>query len=286
MPQFYEHGQLKYLQKLEMEILSDFRKICDENKLTYFGVYGTGIGALRHKGYIPWDDDIDIGMPRKDYNKFMELIQKQMPDKYEVLNTDNDINFPLATTRLVLKGTTFREFSMKDVECNLGIFLDIYAFENAADGIIPYYLQMWSAWFWGKLLILRSVPRPYLYVHGITAKLVTAACIATHHIMVKFGITKEFLYKKREKANRRYENKNTKRVAFFCDPLPYTATFYKDDLYPLRDIEFEGGTLPFPNHLEGHLTKMYGDFMTMPPVEKRKTHYPFKLDFGPYAPKK
>ena len=136
MPKFYEPEQLKHLQKLEMEILTDFKRICDENNLIYFGYAGTGIGALRHKGYIPWDDDIDISMPRKDYERFMELVTEQMGDKYEVLNTETDINYPLATTRLVLKGTKFREYSMKDVDCNWGIFLDLYALDNAADGMV------------------------------------------------------------------------------------------------------------------------------------------------------
>ena len=82
MPRFYEPEQLVHLQKLEMEILRDFQRICDENNLTYFGFAGTGIGALRHKGYIPWDDDIDISLPRKDYEIFMHLVQEQMGDKY------------------------------------------------------------------------------------------------------------------------------------------------------------------------------------------------------------
>ena len=100
------------------------------------------------------------------------------------------------------------------------------------------------------------------------------------------GISKEWLYRKRESANRRYENVETKRIAYFCDPLPYTNTFSVDDIYPLRELPFEDGTLPFPNHLEQLLTKMYGDYMTPPPVEKRKTHFPYELDFGPYAPDK
>ena len=284
MPKFYEPEQLKHLQKLEMEILTDFKRICDENNLIYFGYAGTGIGARRHKGYIPWDDDIDISMPRKDYERFMELVTEQMGDKYEVLNTETDINYPLATTRLVLKGTKFREYSMKDVDCNWGIFLDLYALDNAADGKLAYWWQMWTAWFWGKLLILRSIPRPYLYVHGLTAKLVTAACVAGHYIMEQLGISKEWLYMKMEKANRRYENVRTGRIAYFCDPLPYTNTFSVDDIYPLRELPYEDTTLPFPNHLEELLTKMYGDYMTPPPVEKRKTHFPYELDFGPYAP--
>lgn len=82
----------------------------------------------------------------------MELVTEQMGDKYEVLNTETDINYPLATTRLVLKGTKFREYSMKDVDCNWGIFLDLYALDNAADGKLAYWWQMWTAWFWESFL--------------------------------------------------------------------------------------------------------------------------------------
>lgn len=282
MPEFYEPATLKHLQKLEMEILDDFKRICKENNLTYFGFAGTGIGALRHKGYIPWDDDIDISMPRKDYEAFMRIVTEQMGDKYEVLNVDTDVNYPLATTRLCLRGTKFREHSMKDVDCNWGIFLDLYALDNAADNPILYQLQMWEAWFWGKLLILRSIPRPYLYVHGLTAKLVTAACVFTHNMMEKLGVSKEWLIMMRERASRRYENVKTERIAYFCDPMPNTNTFALKDTFPLRELPFEDGTLPFPNNLEELLTKMYGDYMTPPPVEKRKTHFPYELDFGPY----
>lgn len=284
MPQFYEPEQLKILQNLEMEILDDFKRICRENNLTYFGYAGTGIGALRHKGYIPWDDDIDISLPRKDYEEFIRLVEEQMPEKYYVLNTEHDINFPLAGTRLCLRGTKFREHAMKDVDCEWGIFLDLYALDNAADGKLAYWWQMWTAWFWGKLLILRSIPRPYLYVHGVLAKIVTACCVAGHHIMKFFGVKKETLYRLRERANRKYENVKTKRIAYFCDPLPYTNTHEIAKTFPLRELAFEDDTLPFPNNLEELLTKMYGDYMTPPPEEKRKTHFPYELDFGPYDP--
>lgn len=284
MPQFYEPEQLKHLQNLEMDILRDFMRICEENKLTYFGYAGTGIGALRHKGYIPWDDDIDISMPRKDYETFLRLVTEQMGEKYEVLNAETDPNFPLTTTRLVLRGTRFREYAMKDVDCNWGIFLDLYALDNAADGCLAYYWQMWSTWFWSKLLILRSIPHPYLPMHGALAKLVTGICTAVHYVMKWTGVSGKWLYNRTEKASRRYENRKTGRIAYFCDTLPYTNVYAIKDTYPLRYLPFEDVDLPFPKNLEEVLTKMYGDYMTMPPVEKRKTHFPFELDFGPYAP--
>ena len=285
MPKFYEPQVLEHLQKLEMEILKDFLKICEEHNLEYIGYAGTGIGALRHKGFIPWDDDIDISMPRKDYEAFMKYVQEEMGDKYYVLNSDTDPNYPLATTRLCLRGTKFREWSMKDVDCEWGIFLDLYALDNAADGWFRYHWQMWSAWFWSKIVILRALPRPYLYIKGLLAKIVTGLCIATHHTMKFLHISQKWLIKKREKANRRYNDRETKRLAYFCDPLPYTNTFDRYKTYPLRMLPFEDLELAFPNNLEELLTKMYGDYMTPPPDDKKKTHYPYELDFGPYAMK-
>lgn len=285
-PTFYEPEVLAHLQKLEMSILKDFDAICRKYHLTYWGFCGTGIGALRHQGFIPWDDDIDISMPRRDFNRFCKILEREMGDKYYLLNAAHNINYPLSNTRLCLRGTEFREYALKDVDCPWGIFIDIYPLDNAADDPIRFYTQMWSSWFWGKMMILRAVPRPYLYIDGWLAKMVTAACVATHHGMKVLGISKEWLYRKRETALRKYNKKKTRRMTFFCDPKPYTNTFDRAKTYPLRYFRFEDVDMPFPNNVEELLTKMFGDYMTMPPVEKRKTHYPYKLDFGPYPMEK
>lgn len=278
----YRPGELKLIQQLELEMYHDFKSICDRYHLTYFGYAGTAIGAIRHQGFIPWDDDIDLFMPRKDYEKLNRIVAKNWSDKYYILNTKNDRNYPLATTRMCLKGTTFKEESMKDVDSPYGIFLDLYALDNCSDNELAYQLQMWSAWFWGKLLILRSVPEPTLGFGGVKAKLVTAACRATNKMMDIFHISKDWLYRKREACNRKYSKKKTKRIGFFCDPTPNILTFCNDDIYPLRYLKFEDTVMPFPQKVEKFLTQMYGDFMQLPPEDKRKTHCPYYLDFGPY----
>ena len=116
-PEFYEPETLKRLQGEILSILDDFMAVCDKYHLEYFGIAGTGIGAVRHKGFIPWDDDIDIAMPRHDFDKFTKIIQKTMGDKYLVLNGKNYPGYPLMTTRLVKRGTVFAEKVMKDVDC-------------------------------------------------------------------------------------------------------------------------------------------------------------------------
>lgn len=103
MAKFYQEAELKKIQEFELGILSDFMKICDENGLRYFAFAGTGIGAVRHKGFIPWDDDIDVALPREDFEVFIRLVEKQMGDKYYVLNPERDENFPLTSTRLCIQ---------------------------------------------------------------------------------------------------------------------------------------------------------------------------------------
>ena len=132
--------------------------VCDKYHLEYFGIAGTGIGAVRHKGFIPWDDDIDIAMPRHDFDKFIKIIQKTMGDKYLVLNGKNYPGYPLMTTRLVKRGTVFAEKVMKDVDCPFGIFLDLYVLDNVSDNPVLYQIQSWEAWFYSKLLIFKKHP--------------------------------------------------------------------------------------------------------------------------------
>ena len=151
----YDEATLKKLQKTELEILKDFDDLCRENGLSYFGGGGTAIGAVRHHGMIPWDDDIDVGLVRKDYEKFLRIAkQKKYSDKYRVINAETMENYPLMSTRWCKKGTKFKEDALKNIDGDLGIFLDIYCFDNIPDNEILMQIHAWRSWVWGKLLIL------------------------------------------------------------------------------------------------------------------------------------
>ena len=127
---YYDEKVLKKLQKIELGILKEFDKICEDNNLDYFLVGGSAIGIVRHKGFIPWDDDIDVGMNRKDYDKFLEIAKEKHSDKYTVMNNDTNPKFPLMNTRWGLNGTEYKTADLKDIPGNFGIFLDIFCFDN------------------------------------------------------------------------------------------------------------------------------------------------------------
>lgn len=275
----YEPEVLEKLQKIELEILKDFADLCERNGIDYFGVGGTAIGVMRHGGFIPWDDDIDIGLTRKNYNKFLEVAAKEYPDKYKIINAETTQNYPLTTTRWARRGSKFKEECFKDVDMDNGIFLDLFCFDNIADDEKKMRRQGWTAWFWGKLMILRTIKKPVIYVEGFKAKLILFCSAVGHSLLKLFHISPKFLYRKAMKAARKYEQAETKRVAYFFDPTPFTSIMKIEDIEPTKVYEYSGLKIRFPHKTEAYLEVRYGDYMTLPPEDKRHNHPPYILEF-------
>lgn len=278
----YDDKVLSHLHACELEILDDFLAVCRDEGLKYFGFAGTGIGALRHKGFIPWDDDIDIGLPSEDLDCLIRAVQKKYPEKYTMMSGGTDIRYPLPTVRMMLKNTKFRESALKDVDCELGIFLDLYGFDAIPDNNCLFFFQAMGAWFWAHLRMLKFIPDPVLMQHGILSTVIQAICRFVSKILNICNISAQRMYERELRHRNRYRGIETKRIAWMCDTSPFSVVFDRKGIEPFCVLEFEGRNLCFPNCLEKHLEDFYGDFMTLPPVESRKTHYPDELDFGHY----
>ena len=262
----YDNDILKRVQKTELIILKDFVELCDKNNLIYFGIAGTAIGAIRHGGFIPWDEDIDVAMPRKDFDKFIEIAKKEYSDKYTIMNGDENENYPLLTTRRMMNGTEFVEEPLKDIDCPLGIFLDIYPLDKIPDDEKLFKSQARKSFFYSKLLILRSIPFPVLGFGGIKKKIVYVICWCIHVILSLFNIKKRWLYKKCMDISTKYNYlEEIQRLDFLCDTTAFLNIHEIKDIYPLKKIDFEGIPLNFPHNIEKNLTKAYGDFMKLPP---------------------
>ncbi len=282
MADAYTPQQLKILQNIELNILKDFIKICDEYNLDYFLVGGSAIGVVRHHGFIPWDDDIDVAMSRKDYDKFIEIAQKHYSDKYVVVNNDTHPNFPLMNTRWSLKGTLFvpEDFQyLKDKE-DLGIFLDIFCQDNMPDDEEAYLKQGAKAWLWGKWLVLSGVKKPVLYMKGIKRLLMRIACYIGYYILKILHLKPRFFYKKAARWMLKYQDVDTKRFGYMFDPKKYTSVLYKEDVFPTKLMPFEDIEVKVPKEVEKYLTRRFGDYMQLPPENDRHIHPPFILDFG------
>lgn len=276
----YDDITLKKVQRTELEILHDFIKICEQNNLTYFGIAGTGIGALRHGGFIPWDDDIDIAMPRKDLEHFVKIAKKQYNDKYQVLNCTENSNFPLMTTQWVMRGTKFVVRPFRHVKCDLGIFLDLFPLDNIPDDNAVYKKQARKAFIFSKLMILRSVPFPVLACNGIRKIIIHAVCACIYFFMAVLRIKRSWLCRKCYETCTMYNDiEDSMRIAFVGDTTPYSCIFWKDEIFPLRKVEFEDTQINLPAQIEKKLQESFGDWQTLPPVGKRKNHCPDIISF-------
>lgn len=276
----YDDETLRRLQATELEMLEDFVDFCEKHKIPYFGIGGTAIGALRHQGFIPWDDDIDLAFTRKNYERFCKLAGEELKDKYTILRGDSDENYPLFTARMCKKGTVFREYSMKDVDCEFGIFLDLYAYDNVPDCNWKMKLQAYGAWIYSKLLILCSISKPSLLLEGKKLKLVLAACQVGNKLMKAMHISKRGVFLRGKRCCTKYNKQKTKRLAYLPEARPFASMIDRKDLYPLKKMKFEHLELTFPNDMHEMLSAYYGDYMQLPPVEKRYNHCPYQLDFG------
>ena len=278
----YDTETLKHLQQVELMILKDFVDTCETNNIRYFGFGGTAIGALRHKGFIPWDDDIDVCLPAEDFNKLLDIYDKEWSEKYSIMNTERDINYPFPTTRIMLKGTQFCEEALAPLPLDLGIFLDVYCFDNVSDDEKEYQKQAFDAWFWSHMRILVDVPRPVILADGIKGKLLKAAVTMGRGVCKLLHLSTQKMYEREQEARNRFAHVKTKRIAYLHDTDRFVNTYPVDEIFPVDKLDFDGIQVAFPNQNDKFLRMLYGDYMQMPPVEKRKNHYPARLDFGPY----
>ena len=123
--------ELRKVQLVQLDIAKEVDRICKKHNIKYFLVGGTLIGAVRHKGFIPWDDDLDIGMLRSDYDKFFEIAQKELYKKYEIVDWKIDPYYPHPMAKVVKKGTIYRESKRRD-NGNHGIWIDIFPYDKVS----------------------------------------------------------------------------------------------------------------------------------------------------------
>ena len=278
----YDTETLKHLQQVELMILKDFVDTCEANNIRYFGFGGTAIGALSQNGFIPWVYVIDVCLPAEDFNKLLDIYDKEWSEKYSIMNTERDINYPFPTTRIMLKGTQFCEEALAPLPLDLGIFLDVYCFDNVSDDEKKYQKQAFDAWFWSHMRILVDVPRPVILADGIKGKLLKAAVTMGRGVCKLLHLSTQKMYEREQEARNRFAHVKTKRIAYLHDTNRFMNTYPIDEVFPVDKLDFDGIQVAFPNQNDKFLRMLYGDYMQMPPVEKRKNHYPARLDFGPY----
>lgn len=275
--------RLDQLHRVLLMMLKDFAQLCEREGLAWIGSYGTAIGALRHSGFIPWDDDLDIVMPRADLTRLVEVVSRDTNRKYLIIDAQLCPTYPLATTRFMLKGTEFRDSALATMDFPSGIFLDLFPLDALSDDERAFRRQAWRTWLFNKLAIAKYTKDPYIAAGGLQASILRMGSSVARGLLNAPGLRAIDLNGHALKWTTRYLGQNTRRVGYLCDTDRFTCMYAHEDLFPVRWVPFEDTTIPIANHAEKLLEEYYGDYMTPPPADKRREHYPDILDFGPYA---
>jgi len=246
---------LKKMHNVELEILKEFIRICNKNNLAYFAVGGTLIGTIRHKGFIPWDDDIDIGMPRRDYDRFLEIAKKELDSKYFVQSGYDYKESWLSFSKLRKRNTLANEENISHIDYPKGIFIDIFPFDNTDtnNGLM----------FKIKCNIVVSINEAILYKW----KLKKITEIRRKYLCLFFSIFSNKVLKKI--GYKIMTSKNNRECDYFisyCGSYSmYKETQLKSLFFPLKVGKFENIDISIPNDYDKYLTKIYGNY-----IQKRK----------------
>jgi len=266
-----EYGILK-LQNIILNIMKYIHDLCEKHQIEYYMIGGTALGAVRHGGFIPWDDDLDIAMTRDNYDKFIQVCQDELdPNEFYLQVGRKD--WPLYFSKLRLKGTLFDEDVAVDevAEENRGIFVDIFPLDHASNHQI---LRIWQ-YICSKLLIGDCMKeRRNYHAHGFLKKMAMALSLPLKHPTIR-----KFFYRQVTKYNRR----QTSFIGDFFEVTRLQDASYPQQLWGKpQKIAFEKIELYGPEKMHEYLSTYFGNYMQLPPVEKRVCGHYSALDFGNY----
>lgn len=249
---FNPEGSLLRRQQHRMtEMLLFIDKVCKKHGIPYWLSSGTLLGCVRHGGYIPWDDDLDIEMLRKDYMRLMEVLPKELPENYALQTHDTDPNYIFAYAKLRDKKSYLEETNHYDrIFKYRGIYIDIFPFEKSP--LLLHWISCRAHGFIYKVLnnrrntdevAIRKVNRIFRFNEKVTFPLLRAlsAFYPSKLVRYSFGV-------------------------------PYSDTRRMEDIFPLTTAKFEGYDMPVPRDCHAYLSRKFGNYMQLPNIDELHLH--------------
>ena len=269
-----ERAILRQVQIMQLDILREIDRVCRENHIKWFLCCGTLLGAVRHNGFIPWDDDLDIGMLREDYDKFCRLAPEKLDKKYSLQSWYTEKNYALPFAKVRMRNTLYIEAKSRTFQEN-GFFIDIFPFDYAPESLEEQkkYAAELNDLF--RLKLMKDGYKPWIEKECINLKKRMGYFLYQLHAR---KYTQEEIIKKYDalaaiysKGETVYRQRGLRKLE--C----YPAVWFQN----LTECAFEGELFPVPEAYEKVLTKQFGDYMVLPPENEREDrHQIVHVDFG------
>ena len=254
------------LKACELDMLKAFIDVCDRLGLRYYLVEGTLLGAVRHKGFIPWDDDIDVGMPRNDYERFLKEAQQHFPPYYFVQSIHSEPEYHANFAKIRDSRTTFVGSGVKNRKINHGIFIDIfpidYTYEDKWSRVI---LKIKNRICVARIAQVFTLPPKK---RNLLIKLVKK--VIAMYAQCRYPKMREAVLAREKLCTALQEGRLvTNYGSAWGDKEIMPKEWYGEGVF----LEFEGMSVRVPTEYDKWLTQVYGNYMQLPPVEKRVTHH-------------
>ena len=277
--------QLLALQKTLTDMLRDVDTLCRKHGLSYHLGGGSCLGAVRHHGFIPWDDDIDINMPRRDHDRFIPLFKEEYGDRYWIHTAQETENYGLCFSRVLLKGTSVKtREDFHNEEC--GAFIDIFVIENTFDmPLLRYlhgfgclalgYVQSCGKFFRDRKELMALIEnetdpeRKKNWKKVFRLKILTGRVFSFFPLDTWTHLTDRWYHLCRNHRSR-YVSVPSGRRHFFGE------LYLRDGFVNTVEMPYEGEPRPVPSDYDGYLRRMYGDYHVIPKEENREKHVFFK----------
>ena len=252
------------LQDKMLDILKHFISVCEQNGLRYCACGGTCIGALRHQGFIPWDDDLDVYMPRPDYEKLWELMKNSSDGNFKLCRTSKDKNYHHRVMQIVDLNTTFIHSRNKDEDIEHGVYIDIIPLDACPNIKINQIFQKLNAIIFS---IYNIQCKPEYNGGKLTGviKVITSLLLA----LVKSPEKRYKIWKKAEKRMTKYDWDTSDKCICITSTFHELTTPFPKAWFCARKAEFEDIVANIPSSAEEYCKELYGNYMQLPPIEDR-----------------
>lgn len=271
---------LREVQLTQLSIAKEIKRICEKHNIDYFLDGGTMLGAVRHKGFIPWDDDMDIGMTRENYNRFIEVAKSELSEEYFLQTWETDQYYPMPFAKVRKNGTLFVENNFEKSKMHQGIYVDVFPYDY-----FPATKRKQKR-FWRKknflssLLLMKCKSVKFLSNNNTALKVFLKLCMFTFIKFICIFNSKRRIVQRYEKLITKYNDKTsgivyeqTQCYKFGHFVIPENCICGRIDL-PFEDTQFK-----CLENYHQYLSTLYGDYMTPPPEEKRAVgHYIVKVE--------